>query len=525
MFIFFFHLAWMLSFYVHCQTVNTDVGTFIGFVESVTFNGTQRQVVKYMGIPYGEPTDGENRFSEPKPKSPLSEPYIANRTDLPNVCPQLIGGYIIAATLNGRISEDCLYLHIYAPAGTLTTESKTYPVMIYIHGGSFVVGLSDQYPGDVLSSFNDVIVVTINYRLNVFGFFSSGDEKATGNYGLWDQHLAIKWVHNHITYFGGDPNEVTLFGGSAGSESVIFQAMFPENKGYFKRVIAESGSPKITAQSNMLPFAAFAGCNQTSSSEAISCLRAMTWEELSAKAEDPNEPVIFRPVIDGKFIKRDPDEAMTDPNSEEMQFFSTIDIIVGVNSLEGAMYMLPLYGKIVGVEDKDISWIAINVTHEMTIERPLFEETIMPDVIMKRFFPVGAPIVVQDAIISKYSDWTEPDNPAKIRDMLMDLTTDLAFSVSAVKWANAHVQAVASAGDQRKTFFYQYTFFSNMFAARPQWMHKGADHADQILSVFGFLDRQALYSKYHVFSYTPNSDDLKMSSVVMKYWTNFAKTG
>ena len=122
-----------------CQTVHTDVGTFNGFLDDVTFNGTERQVVKYIGIPYGEPTGGANRFAKPKPKPPLKEPYIANRTDLPNICPQLVGGYIQAGYLDGRLSEDCLYLSIYAPASSLHQDSRKHAVMIWVHGGSYSV--------------------------------------------------------------------------------------------------------------------------------------------------------------------------------------------------------------------------------------------------------------------------------------------------------------------------------------------------------------------------------------------------
>ena len=511
--------------YVVCQTVDTDVGTFIGYVDNVNFKGELRQVVKYIGIPYAEPTDGENRFSDPKPKQSLSEPYIANRTDLPNICPQLLGGYILAETTSGRMSEDCLHLSIYAPAGTLESGSRAYPVLLWIHGGSFTVGLSDQYPGDVLSGFNDVILVVINYRLNVFGFFSTGDETVTGNQGLWDQALAIKWVHDHIGKFGGDPDEVTIFGGSAGGVSVMYQAMYPGNEGYIKRAIVESASPMGLANSNMLPFAAFAGCNQTSSSEVVSCLRAMSWKNLSDKAEDPNAGAHFAPVMDGKFIKKSLQEILADPNCEEMQRFSAIDVIFGVNNLDGAMFMLPVFGKLAGVRDEDISWIAINVTHEMEISRPLFEETFLPHIIIPRYYPSGVPDIVNDAIITKYSDWNAPNDPKNIRDKLMDLTTDKEFSVGAVKSANAHVKAVASSGSQAKTYFYQYSYFSDMFSARPTWMHKGADHADEILSVLGFSDRQALFSKYHVTSYTPTPSDTKMSSLVMQYWVNFATTG
>ena len=356
------------------------------------------------------------------------------------------------------------------------------------------------------------MVVVINYRLNVFGFFSTGDEHAPGNLGLWDQQLAIKWVHNHIRHFGGDPDEVTLFGGSAGSKSILYQAMFPGNKGLFKRVIAQSGVPSPVASSNMLPFANFAGCNNSSTSLVVSCLRSMSWKELSDKAEDPLAPAIFKPVIDGDFIKRPPQETLLDIRSDEMQFYSSIDIVFGVNDLEAAMFMIPLYGKIAGVREEDISWIALNVTHNFEISRTAFEDIILPTTVKKFALP-ETDGTIKYAIASRYSDWKEPNSPANIRDKLMDLTTDLIFHVSAVKAADAHSTAVSHYGKETNTFFYEYAYFSDMFETRPDWMKTGADHTDELLAVFGFT--KELYPKYHVESYIPSLSDLTMATIVM----------
>ena len=366
------------------------------------------------------------------------------------------------------------------------------------------------------------MVVVINYRLNVFGFFSTGDELAPGNLGLWDQQLAIKWVHDHILHFGGDPDEVTLFGGSAGSKSVLYQAMFPGNNGLFKHVIAQSGIPSPTVPSNMLPFAQFAGCNQSSTAMVVSCLRSMSWKELSDKAEDPQAPAIFKPVVDGEFIKRPPAETMSDIDSEEMQFFSSIDIVFGVNDLEAVMFMIPYFGRIAGVKEEDISWIALNVTHDMEIPKDAFEDIILPKMITNYVLP-GANDTLKLAVASKYSDWKDPYNPANIRDKVMDLVTDLLFHVPSVKAADAHSAAVSYYKTGANTFFDEYAYFSDIFRTRPDWMKVGADHTDELLSVFGFT--KGLYPKYHVAAYDPDMSDVKMASIVMKMWTSFAKSG
>jgi cholinesterase/neuroligin len=137
-------------------------------------------------------------------------------------------------------SEDCLYLNIYAPKKP--EQGEKLAVMVWFHGGGFIVGSADIYPADHLAVYGDVVVVTVNYRLTVFGFLSTGDEHAPGNYGLWDQRMALDWVNKNIEGFGGDPARVTIFGESAGAASVIYQGLYPDNRGLFQRVVAQSGS-------------------------------------------------------------------------------------------------------------------------------------------------------------------------------------------------------------------------------------------------------------------------------------------
>ena len=524
LYVYVFILAILVVSSVSCQLITTRLGTIQGFLDDVTFNGTQRQVVKYLGIPYGESTGGTNRFSKPKPRKPFSGVYNATIKDRANVCPQKVGGYIAAELTQGRLSEDCLHMNIYAPPETLAAGTRKYAVMVWIHGGSNIMGLADQYPGDQLSAFHDVILVAINYRLNVFGYFSTGDEVAKGNYGLWDQHLAIKWVHDNIADFGGDPDEVTIFGGSAGGSNALFQAMYPGNRGLFKRVIVQSGPPRVGSSSRILPFAGYIGCKGPSSVSILSCLRSKPWEELSAVANmDQKQPAYFARVIDGEFIKRSPEEVFADPQSEEMKFYSSLDIIYGVNNLEGAMFMLPRYGKAVGVDPREITWITTNISHPMEVDRSIFKNEILPSLILRRYYSDGVPDIVVEAVNLRYTDWDDPNSALTTRDMLMDLATDLGFHIPTVKWADAHISAVSNSGTGGNTYFYEYAYFSQMLDARPVWMKRGADHADEILAVFGFTED--VYAKYHVTSYTPTAADLLMSYTVMSYWTNFAKTG
>lgn len=137
-------------------------------------------------------------------------------------------------------SEDCLYLNVYTPS---ILPLILLPVMIFIHGGSFKSGSGNEeiYGPDFLVK-NEVILVTINYRLGVFGFLSLQSKNIPGNAGMKDQVAALKWVKSNIENFGGDPNNITIFGESAGAASVSFHLISPLTKGLFKRAIIQSGS-------------------------------------------------------------------------------------------------------------------------------------------------------------------------------------------------------------------------------------------------------------------------------------------
>lgn len=126
--------------------------------------------------------------------------------------------------------EDCLYLNVYRPIGP---PDSVLPVMVFIHGGSFTVGSTDpaQYGPDYLMDTEEVIVVTVAYRLGIFGFLSSGDRNCQGNFGLKDQNVAMQWIQRNIEEFGGNPSKITLFGQSAGAASVQYQMISPRSNG------------------------------------------------------------------------------------------------------------------------------------------------------------------------------------------------------------------------------------------------------------------------------------------------------
>src|SRR6476646_10548416 len=235
----------LLLFSLHAVTApplkTSRVHVANGVLEGVI--SADDKVRTFKGIPYAAPPVGPLRWKEPQPAAPWEG--VRQASEYGARCMQ---GPIYADMVfhdNGP-SEDCLYLNLWMPAHPATTR---LPVMVWIYGGGFAAGATSEprQDGGNLSK-QGVMVVSMNYRLGIFGFFShpelskeSGHE-ASGNYGLLDQVAALRWVHDNIAVFGGDPENVTIFGQSAGSSSVSALVASPLAKGLIQRAIGESGS-------------------------------------------------------------------------------------------------------------------------------------------------------------------------------------------------------------------------------------------------------------------------------------------
>ncbi|XP_030752243.1 venom carboxylesterase-6-like isoform X2 [Sitophilus oryzae] len=211
--------------------VTISQGTLRGHILTSPGNKTFRV---FQGIPYAQPPVGNLRFQAPQP--PLKWDGIRDATKDGNIC--------FAVTKDSpNESEDCLFVNVFVPV--LDSDNKTkFPVLLSIHGGGFTHGSSvyKEFGPDYLIE-QEIIVVTLNYRLGPFGFLSTDDDVVSGNAGLKDQAAAIKWTYENIEVFGGDINKITISGQSAGSASVGFQLLYKGNEGYFRGAIMESGSP------------------------------------------------------------------------------------------------------------------------------------------------------------------------------------------------------------------------------------------------------------------------------------------
>lgn len=246
-------------------------GPVVATADGAVGGKTAAGMNEFLGIPYAAPPVGSLRWHPPQPAAPW--PGVRGATQFAPHCPQPPSPFGVAAA-----SENCLYLNVFAPAGS---NGRRLPVMVWVHGGSLLVGESDDYnPAGLVR--RGVIVVTVNYRLGALGFLAhpalaSRAGGASGNYGLMDQQAALRWVQRNIGRFGGNPRNVTLFGESAGGLSVLAQLASTGGRGLFSRAIVESGAydlaqaPLATAEAAGEAFAAAVGC----ASQTAACLRSL----------------------------------------------------------------------------------------------------------------------------------------------------------------------------------------------------------------------------------------------------------
>lgn len=318
-----------------------------GDVQGQLNDGTR----EFLGIPYAAPPVGSLRFSPPAAPTPWVTPLDA--TEYPPGCSQL------PTLTNGdtRIeNEDCLYLNVWVPD---TVATKPRPVMFWIHGGSNTSGstadfvpfpgyeTSRLYDGHTLAKTGDVIVVTVNYRLNVFGFFGAAELAAedplyphAGNQGLLDQRAAMMWVRDNIAAFGGDPNNVTIFGESAGSFDVCAHVVSPMSQGLFHKAISQSGGCTVGVQSAAKSVEAAniiieaLGCDMAP--DKMACLRAVPTDQLLdvgplvALTDETNLAL----SVDGGFLTEHPRETFNTMGKTKIPY------MMGANSDEGTLFFI-----------------------------------------------------------------------------------------------------------------------------------------------------------------------------------------
>ncbi|MGJ0392203.1 MAG: carboxylesterase/lipase family protein [Methylocystis sp.] len=283
------------------QQDQTIVKTDKGMVKGVVRDGLR----EFKGIPYAAPPAGDLRWAMPQPVRPWSGILDAAKYRSP--CPQVARYGIPEASDN----EDCLYINVTAPYSGKANQRRKRPVIVWIHGGAFVGGSSALYPLDHLARSGDAVVVSFNYRLGVFGFVAHPAFEAdhNGGYGLEDQRSALRWVKRNIAAFGGDPNNITIAGESAGAAGVCMHILAPdETKGLFNKAIIQSAgcvTPLPTVEEGKevgKKVADLVGCKDEAS--ALACLRKKPVKELldAGVSIAAGNIVTFLPVTGAKTV-------------------------------------------------------------------------------------------------------------------------------------------------------------------------------------------------------------------------------
>lgn len=448
------------------QTPSPRVKTMQGEAAGQWIHGGKEKA--FLGLPYAAPPVGELRWKTPQ--APAAWSGVRDATHFGARCEQwhVWDDYLFT---DAGPSEDCLFLNVYAPAQA--KPGSKLPVMVWIHGGGFLAGAASEprYTNPALVAKN-VVVVTINYRLNVFGFLASEDLRKeqgghAGNYGLMDQVAALRWVKSNAVAFGGDPGNVTIFGESAGSFAVSALSVAPSARGLFHKMIGESGA----FFGNTIPMTA-GEKRAKRDQEFVLSLGAKSLAELRAMPAEKILEVVqkqrgigFSAVVDGAFLP----EALPEAYGAGHQ--AHVPAIIGWNRDERAG----------------------TLSKEMTA--------------------------------SKWKTYADEHYGAKAQEFLAafpgetdaqairsadDLTTSQFIAMGAWRW----VEAQSKTGQAP---VYRYRFDRPAPAEPLHPAGKYAFHSTELEYVFGTLDARH--------GATWQAEDRKLSGEIVTYWANFARTG
>lgn len=427
-----------------------------GEIEGETYDG----YALYRAIPYAEAPVGNLRWKAPVPKQPWQGVYRAEEFA---PCPPQPAGN---SPENAIYSEDCLYLSVQTPA-TSTTDSL--PVFVMIHGGAFLTG---TYAGMQESFVHEGIVyVSVEYRLGALGFMAHPDlaneseRGLSGNYGLMDQIMALQWIHDNIAAFGGNPNNVTIAGESAGGISVSILCASPLCKGLFQHAISESGGSFWPIGPDRHGNTAM--CRQQSAeADGLAFQKQLGAKNMRQMRKVPAEKIVestqmeaFWPVVDGYVITEDQYKLY------EQGIYNDVDVLIGTNSDEGWLFSWPM---------------PVEQYHEQV--RNIYGDW-------------------ADRLLSLYPATTPEESHCALADIFRDGT----FAWGTYAWAN-----LQSRTGKHPVYLYYFDQRSqNHFMVAP----RGANHVAEMAFIYG----------WNIAPMTPSEE--RMAQIMFRYWINFTKTG
>ena len=447
-------------------SANVDSGSLSGIHDAKT------GLNEFKGIPYATPPVGALRWKPPQPAATWTDVRKAEHFGPRCMQRPLYSDMVFRSD---GMSEDCLYLNVWTPAHS---PNEKLPVLVYFYGGGFKGGDGSEprYDGASLAQ-RGIVTVTVNYRLDVFGFLAlpalaaESPEHATGNYGLLDQNAALRWVRRNIAAFGGDPDHVTIGGESAGSMSVSAQMASPLSKGLMQRAIGESGAvlgnlkpdPLLVAERHGEAFERSAGAR------SLKQLRAMDANAL-LKTVDKKDLHVSRLTIDGYFLPQSP-EVIYQAGEQ-----AHIPLLVGSNSQEAD------YTDVLGNK----------------APTPANYRAAMKQLLGKH----------ATEALKLYPGQTE----AEVKTSATAFASDRFIAFSTWRWMNLHRQT-----GHAPVYYYYFTQARPAKRDGSAGPDSGAVHSGEIEYALGNL------SSNHVYAWT--DADYRVSSVTEGYWERFIKTG
>jgi para-nitrobenzyl esterase len=456
----------------------TPAPVMVGVAQGKLAGFRQGPIDTFLGIPYAAPPVGGNRWRAPQPAADWHGVRAADRfapSCWQGITPAGVGPWTHEYVPQGRVSEDCLYLNVWTPS---TAARRRLPVLVWIPGGGFVSGSGSVavYDGAKLAA-HGIVVVTINYRVGILGFFvtpalaaeAAREHAPAGNYGLEDMLAALRWVHRNIAAFGGDPDAVTVGGQSVGSISVHDLIVSPLAAGLFERAIAESGLP------DTVPIPSLAEAQQAGEAFArakgaptLAALRALPPQDLTTTAPPLKGPLLL-PIVDGMLLPAPPEALLAAGKGAD------VPVLTGIDADEATGFSGPLLTSM-----SQAAWRAL-LAQEFGAMAPR----------LARLYPAGM------------GAGAGVERARSARQLHRDLGLAELWGWSRMWLAHARGPG--------------YVYFFDHLEPGPESNRWGVFHSSELSYVFGTLDA-APERRFTPF-------DRALSRTVSRYWVNFVKTG
>ncbi|CAH2099671.1 unnamed protein product [Euphydryas editha] len=448
-------------------------------------------IFAFYGIPYAKAPTGPDKYKAPLSPPVWSEPFEALEKDI--ICPQADVWKEFLKNVN--IREDCLVANIYVPE----KSNKNLPVVVYVHGGAYIMGYGNLLTPKKLVKSKKVIVVTFNYRLGAHGFLCLGTEDIPGNAGMKDQVALLRWVKKNIAEFGGDPDEVTIAGYSAGSSSVDLLMISKMAHGLFKRVIPESGantaafSVQRDPVENAKEFAKMLNFDNVEDFYALENLyKTVPYEKLFAPnlTDRTDSTFLFSPCVE-----RDLGEEMfldDDPiNILKSGKYEKLPMLYGFAQMEGLLRMAQFDSWKDRMNEKFSDFLPADLKFKDEIEKERVANEI-------KDFYFGKNLIGNDTVLS-----------------YIDYFSDVIFTYPTLRSVKLQVGS-----GNNKIFLYEYSFVDNNTPLVPHTNIRGANHCAQ---TFAVLDGSWIDTADNEDSLSEDFKELRAN--LRKIWLNFMTTG